>query len=331
MSSDEPLGILIDEIEALASITHERCRSRCRALMIKTDPLQGTHASSDFDTVKWDIVCLRRTVKDITIDLSEPKSNIRLAEPAKREALAAIIRSYRPLLEQLDQLAAKDQTLKKKRIWRGPKDNTVALDRYHRELQFQTQTLTLYLSLIYTFESPEKSFHEDFERGGREISSTAPAAGQGAEVDVQWSLLRRRLVEDGITDIDIEAHTSSIRALLQERLPSYYDIHSGPSVEQHDGSGQVSTGSREILPRTTSQPDHRASNTSSSIAQIGIGHGAQPGGPAILSSFSTSCMRDASTHAPLQAKDDKPQSTEKYPLAVPAHVAGRSKCKPQLL
>jgi len=322
MSSDEPLGTLVDEIEALASTTHERCRSRRGELLVQTNPLKGIQASSDFDMVIWDIAWLRGTLKYVAKELSEPRSYIKLAEPAEREALAAIIRNYRPPVEQLDQLAAKDQGLRKKRIWRGHKDKTPALDRFHRELQ----SITLHLSTLLKMLG--KTFHEDIERGGREISSTAPAVGQ-VEVDVQWLLLRDRLAEDGITDIDIEAHTSSIRALLQDRLPSYHDIYSGPSVEQHDGSGQASTGSREKLPRTPSQPDHRALTTSSNNAQAGLDHGAQPGGPAILSSLTTSHVRDESTHAPLQAKDDKRQLTEKYRLPVPAHAPDSSKGEPQ--
>jgi hypothetical protein len=234
--------------------------------------------------------------------------------------LAAITRSYRPLLDQLDQLAAKDQGLKKKRIWRGHKDNTAALDRYHRELQFQTQTINLYLSLFSPPKNPDKAFHEDLGRGGREISTTAPVYVQGTELDVQWMWLKRRLVEDGITDIDIEAHTSSIRALLQERLPSYYDIHYGPSVEQRDGSGQASAGSRGILPRTTSEPDHRASTTIRNDAQTDLGHSTQAAGPAMLSSFSTAQVRNKVTHAPSQAEDDERRLSEKYRHAEPAHA-----------
>lgn len=52
---------------------------------------KGRNASSDFDTVEWDITCLRFTLKEIKHELSKPDSKIRSAEQARQEALATIV------------------------------------------------------------------------------------------------------------------------------------------------------------------------------------------------------------------------------------------------
>lgn len=308
MSSEDPLAILVHEIEELASTAHDRCKSRPDRLSTSLTELEVTLASSDFDTVKWDIICLRETLKDITNELSRPESKIRSAEQAKREALATIIKSYRPLVQQLEQFATKDQGLKKKPMWRSRKNNTAALDRFHRELQFQTQTINLYLStLTPSHLAPIKKQQENSIKGSKhgvgEASYTLQPLDRGSEADAQWSLLRRQLVEDGITDIDIEAHTSSIRALLQEKLPSYYDIHSGPSLEETNGSAEASTGLRENMLRRTSQSEHGVLRPLYEIDETGPGHGTRPSASS-LSQASAPVIGDRSELARVLTKDD---------------------------
>lgn len=165
-----------------------------------------------------------------------------------------IIKTYRPLLLQLRKLATKDQNLKKKRIWRRDKDNTAALDDITRQLNVRTQTIELYLS-TQSISPLQLTTLETSKGESLYASHTSQELGSRNEVDEQWSVLRRKLVEDGITDIDIEAHMSTIRSLLQDKLPSYYDTQPSPSLEEGHGSVTPSTGLRAVMPRSDSEPN----------------------------------------------------------------------------
>ena len=295
MSTEEPLGALVDEIAALVAIADKKCRSRPNRLSILSNDeiCTGSRASSNFETVIWDIITLRQTLQLIKNELSTPESNIRRAQQAKREALSTIIESYRPLVQQVEQLAANDESLKKKRIWRSHKQSKTTLDRLHRELQFQTQTINLYLSTLTTAphllsnNEQRETVVQDSAREGGLASATRQAVDQEPGADAQWSLLRRMLVEDGITDIDIEAHTSSIRALLKEKLPSYYDLPSRHVPEEANDSPQTSAGSRGRKPYRISQEepttpltregaDHGLVSTENNKHLVPQSHGADP-------------------------------------------------------
>ncbi|KAF7512578.1 hypothetical protein GJ744_000839 [Endocarpon pusillum] len=302
MSGEASLGTLVDELEAHALVAHDRCR----------------HASSDFDTVEWDITCLRFTLKEIKHELSQPNSKIRSAEQARQEALATIVKSYRPLLHQIHQFATKDQGFKKKRIWRSHKPNSSVLDRFHRELQFQTQTINLYLSTLTATTKPGPA---------QEAPGTLQAVHQGSEADAQWSLLRLRLIEDGITDTDIEAHTTSIRALLQERLPSYHDLPSGPRLLETHNSCDTSAGSHENVLQRVSQPEYSASGKGRYSDQVDQD---QDQDQHVHSGASTSfspgvapIARNGSTNSPLLTKDNQPLLT-RTPNTQPASPVNKS-------
>jgi hypothetical protein len=211
---------------------------------------------------------------------------------AKRHHLASLITSYRPLLQQLEALAIKDQGTKKKRIWRRDKDNTAALDQLHRQLDFRTQSLDLYLPTLRTsqlalIEQRLEAFVEEFKRGAPGTPRGVNALDDESEADAQWSALRRQLLEEGITDVDIEAHKSSIRALLQERLPSYYEAHIGSAQPE---ANDTPVGSREA----TSGPQN---------------------GPSLV--------REPSNHASSRGEEDKPRTTQ-TPLGDPGHIPSGS-------
>lgn len=199
-----------------------------------------------------DITRLRATLKEVIHEVSKPESKIQYVDGTKREELGAVVDGCRPLLEHLENLVTKDQGLKKKRIWKRDKDNTPALDHIHRQLDFRRHSLNLYLSTLRSsqlalIEKKLETFVEEFKRGGREASRTSNSADQESALDVQWSVLRHELAEDGITDTDIEVHKSSIRALLQEQLPSYYDAQSASSPEEVNKSLNRLEGSHQSI------------------------------------------------------------------------------------
>lgn len=252
--------------------------------------------------------------------MSKPDSKIRSAEQARQEALATIVKSYRPLLHQLHQFATKDQGFKKKRIWRSHKPNSAVLDRFHRELQFQTQTINLYLSTLTATIKPGPA---------QEAPDTLQAVHQGSEVDAQWSLLRLRLIEDGITDTDIEAHTTSIRALLRERLPSYHDLPSGPGLLETDTSCDTSAGSHENLLQRVSQPEYSASGKGRYSDQVDQDQNqnqdqhAQSGASTSFSLGVAPIARKGSINRPLLTKDNEPLLT-RTPNTQPASTLNKS-------
>lgn len=176
-------------------------------------------------------------------------------DEAKRQEGAVIINSFRPLLQQLQVLVTKDHNLKKKRVWRRDKDSTVALDHIQRQLDFRTRSIDQYLS---TMRSSQLAFIEKkLETFVQELKHGIRPVGHESDADAQWSVLRRKLIEDGITDVDIEAHAPSIRALLRDKLPSYNEIHAGPAHEGDNyNSANPSTGSPGQRVRRSPEFEH---------------------------------------------------------------------------
>jgi len=232
---------------------------------------------------KLAIISLLAILKQVRDDLSKPESEIQHAKQAESEALVTMIGGYRRLLQQLDNLAAKDHSLKKKRIWKRDKDNTAAVGQLHGQLNSLTVTISIYLSTRRGSQPSFPDFAEEVKNGGQDAFVPSQAVNQESEADAQWSVLRRKLVEDGITDVDIEAHTSSIRALLQDKLPSYYEIYTGPNVEETTEVTKASTSSHEVAMRKTSQLEHGAFTPGDHNDEADFGRCARPG---VSSSFS---------------------------------------------
>ena len=192
----------------------------------------------------WNVSRLRASLQEVKIEASEPESKTNNADEARCDDLHVLIAGFRPLLENLDKLVTEDQRLKGKRIWRRDKDKVAAVDHIDRQLELRIRKVDSYLSVLRNNQLArvlEKTgkIMEVFDRRHEPLGRSSPMHGE-AEFDVQWSLLKHELVEDGMTIVDIEAHKSSIKALLQDRLPSYHEAHAGFIQAE---SSEVSLGS----------------------------------------------------------------------------------------
>jgi hypothetical protein len=118
-------------------------------------------------------------------------------------------------------------------------------------------------------------------------------------------MLRRKLVEDGITDLDIEAHASSIRALLQEKLPSYYDIHARPGPAEAEEPAKPSTGSSDTMLRKTPQSEHRALGPSDKHNETKSSHCVRHSISSSLSPGSAPFIGAEFNHGPISIQDDE--------------------------
>jgi hypothetical protein len=196
--------------------------------------------------VTRDVLKLRSALNGIVGEVEKPGSRILGQDKAKSEELANIIKGHRPILEQLDKLVTKDRGLKKKRIWRPEKDNTAALAQIHMQLDFQIQSINLFLSSRMTtqialIEKKLEAFVTEFGREHRDESLLGTTGDADRQAEAQWARFRNELVEDGITEADIEEHKSSIKALLREGLPSYSEAHLGHARSQGNQQGPADT------------------------------------------------------------------------------------------
>jgi hypothetical protein len=188
-------------------------------------------------------------LQEVTDEISRPDSELHdVSKSSQNWDIFSAIESCRPLLQRIEGLATKDQGLKKKRIWKRDKDNTATLDEICGQLEARSHCTALYLSALRSsqlsiIENKLKTFVEDIKRGKRDVSRALNAVDHESEADAGWSVIRRELAADGITDVDFEAHKSSIKALLQERLPSYYESLFQPGTQAINSSVEAS-GSR---------------------------------------------------------------------------------------
>lgn len=234
-----------------------------------TTSITVTHASSDFEVTTWDVNRLRVALLEVKSEISKPDSKIHDTNEPGCNELRILTKSFRPLLEDLEKLVMKDQGLKKKRIWRRDKDNAAALDRIHRQLELRTPMLGFYISTMK--HSQLAQFQEKLGIAMVELDRR-DSLGRSGQIDGEWDynqwpvheqlmVLRRELAEIGITDIDIEAHKSSIKALLRERLPSYHEAQSGLN---HTEPSEVSLDAALLR---TSEPEHHTRTRRVSGAQ----------------------------------------------------------------
>ena len=203
--------------------------------MILINPSAGSNASAEFDRAIRDIDRLRSTLQKVADEVSKPDFKIRDVGKAECDKLAFDLAAIRCQLLLIDGLAAKDQGLKKKRIWKRDRDSTAALDMFHHQVASHIQIMSSWLSKwqnALLLKEVERIVAE-MNRGNRKLPHTTNVGSREpeAEADEGWSMIRRELAADGITDVDFEAHKSSIKALLRERLPPYYESHFAPGAQ----------------------------------------------------------------------------------------------------
>jgi hypothetical protein len=276
-----------------------------------TSANSGIHSSSGFDTIKRDVFRLPAILRVLAEDLSKPESIIQDLGEVQLEQIASIIKSYRPYLLQVEKYAKGDQSHKKKRIWGRDKDRlTPALDVIHRQLELLNDSLRTHVSYLESrqlalMQNKLGALVEEFKSTGLGSSHPLQAGDQQFDADAQWSMLRRKLVEDGITDLDIEAHTSSIRALLQEKLPSYYDIHARSGSVEAEEFAKPSAGSSDTMLRTTSQPEHRSLGLGDKHKEIKPSQCVRPRISSSLSPRSAPLIGGEFNHGPISTQDEE--------------------------
>lgn len=221
-------------------------------------------------------------------------------DEAKRQEVAVLINGYRPLLHRIQELVTRDQSLKKKRIWKRDKVNTVALDQIRRLLDSRTLTIDLFLSTLRMSQRDQLALtQKKLQTLMKQLKAVGGSDSEQWDADAQWAVLRRKLAEDGITDIDIEAHMSSIRALLQEKLPSYHEVQAEFAVpEASHHSTKISSESPGWKMRTSLEVGPSTSNHNS---KEDLGSAARPGVPS-----SSSIAPPAPISSPA-SKPKKPQ------------------------
>jgi hypothetical protein len=274
----------------------------------------GIHSSSGFDTIKRDVFRLPAILRVLAEDLSKPESIIQDLGEVQLEQIASIIKGYRPYLLQVEKYAKGDQSHRKKRIWGRDKDRlTPALDVIHRQFELLNDSLRSHVSYLESrqlalMQNKLGALVEEFKSTGLGSPHTLQAGDQQFDADAQWSMLRRKLVEDGITDLDIEAHASSIRALLQEKLPSYYDIHARSGPVEAKEPAKPSTGSSDTMLRKTPQSEHRSLGPSDKHNETKSSYCVRPSISSSLSPCSAPLIGGELNHGPISTQDDELRS-----------------------
>ena len=182
-------------------------------------------ASAEFEEVAREVISLHTAIKELEDDAGRPRSLLKEASISKKQELDQLVKNTKSVLQQLDKLVTKYQSLstKHRKKWDIFKFGQEGLMEIRSKIVFHTSAINLFLTSLSTdslsrIERKLDEIVEEFRRGDREASTVGRLDDDVPEAEEQWTALKKELVDDGFTRQDIEKHKVWIKARLREMI-----------------------------------------------------------------------------------------------------------------
>ena len=206
-------------------------------------------ASAEFEEVSREVISLHTAIKELEDDAGRPRSLLKEASISKKQELDQLVKNTKSVLQQLDKLVTKYQSLstKHRKKWDTFKFGQEGLMEIRSKIVFHTSAINLFLTSLSTesLSRIERKLDEmvaEFRRGDREASTVACLDDDVPEAEEQWTALKKELVDDGFTEQDIEIHKTWIKARLLEMIDDPCTAAQEDSVDPARTATNVSIG-----------------------------------------------------------------------------------------
>jgi hypothetical protein len=170
---------------------------------------------------------LHTAIKELEDEIENPDSILNRTGAGKKSELGLLVKNCNGVLQQLNKKLIKYKSLgsASKRTWDRLRWGAENLQEIREKLLAHTSSLTLFLTTLGTgslgrIEKKLDQLIEDVRAGRREDTALTFAIGEDDpdESEIQWSLLKGELVEDGFSKSELEGHKHWIKAKLTELI-----------------------------------------------------------------------------------------------------------------
>ena len=213
----------------------------------------GSNAKSDFKELSIEVENLHAALAVVYTEFSQSDLYERITSPQRRR-LAGLIKNCKSSLKQLEKHIKKYESLgtlnyRKRDVLRFALEDLPTL---RGSIVVHTNALNVFLSAVGSgrlgrIENKLDSIIQDIQSGDRDESALVIANDAYPKAaDVQWSLLKLELSDDGFEAADIESHRlwfeSRLHYFIDDRKENHVPVSLGPTRGHSAGSsisGQI--------------------------------------------------------------------------------------------
>lgn len=181
-------------------------------------------AANEFGEATRELSSLHTVLSVVREDARNPHSAFSQLDPDRRQAILQVVANCGEAVRELECLLTRYERLgrRDRRTWDALKFGSEPLSDIRSKLVMHLSSLNVLLtslpgSVIGRIERKLDDIAADLRQGRREPSVLSTYEEKDADI---WDVLRKELLDDGITSQDIEQHKDEIKAYIKTLLDS---------------------------------------------------------------------------------------------------------------